>query len=107
MDNKHFEELKADMKEVKNDVSEIKTHLAVYNEQLKAHIEGVIQTRALIRLAEAELEEKIKALANKLTPVEKHVSFVHIGAKVLLYVAIGISGIFGFIKLLVELGLIK
>jgi len=45
--------------EIKQDISEIKTHLAVYNEQLKIHI------------------KRSDLLEEKLQPIENHVVMVH------------------------------
>lgn len=55
--------------EIKEDISEIKTHLAVYNEQLKIHIKRT-----------THLEERVK-------PIEKHVIAVNSFFKIVLAIA--------------------
>lgn len=51
-------------------IDSIDKNLAVYNEQLKVHIEGTIQNRKQI----AALDQKI---LDKITPVEDHVKAVN------------------------------
>jgi len=51
-------------------IDSINKNLAVYNEQLKVHIEGTIQNRKQI----AALDQKI---LDKITPVEDHVKAVN------------------------------
>ncbi len=63
---------------IQKDVSEIKTHLAVYNEQLKIHI------------------KRSELLEDKLEPVEKHVAMVS-GALKLIGVLAMIASIIGAI----------
>lgn len=64
------------------DLGEVKTHLAVYNEQLKVHIKGV------------------QTLDKRLKPVETHVLFVNTALKLLGSVA-AIMGIIELLKKLV------
>jgi len=66
---------------IQEDVTEIKTHMAVYNEQLKIHI------------------KRSDLLERKLEPVEKHVSMVN-GALKLLSVGAAIAAIIEVIFLL-------
>lgn len=51
--------------DIKDDVNEIKTHLAVYNEQLKVHIKGV------------------QILDKRLIPVEKHVIMINAAVRLI------------------------
>lgn len=47
---------------IKEDVAQINTHMAVYNEQLTQHIEGVKQAREENKILKEYVEEKIKPL---------------------------------------------
>lgn len=72
---------------IQEDIGEIKTHLAVYNEQLKVHIKA---TRML--------EEQMK-------PVQKHVQIMNLIWKILWIVSgmiVSIVGIVAAIKLIVS-----
>lgn len=57
-------------------LADIDKSVAVYNEQLKLHIEGTVQNREQLRL----FREKVEA---DLTPVKKHVVFVEVVFKAL------------------------
>jgi len=57
---------------ISDDISEIKTHLAVYNEQLKHHIKRSDQADAAVQI----LDERIK-------PIEQHVIFINNATKVI------------------------
>lgn len=61
---------------IADDISEIKTQLAVYNEQLKYHIKRSDQADSAIKL----LEERVK-------PVEKHVIFLNNVSKFIALIA--------------------
>lgn len=67
---------------IQEDVSEIKTHLAVYNEQLKIHIKGVT------------------ILEQKMVPIETHVAMVNGVLKFIGLVGVLAGIIEVFIKLL-------
>lgn len=77
-------------------LSEIDKTVAVYNEQLKLHIEGTVQNREALRLSQ-------ESIAQELSPIKKHVHMVEGGFKLLgicsLVIAImsGIVKIFGLV----------
>lgn len=50
-------------------LADMDKHLAVYNEQLRIHIEGTVQNREALN----KQEEKFSA---KLAPIEKHINMV-------------------------------
>lgn len=56
---------------ISDDISEIKTHLAVYNEQLKHHIKRSDQADAAVQL----LDQRIQ-------PIEKHVLLINYIVKI-------------------------
>lgn len=74
---------------IADDISEIKTQLAVYNEQLKYHIKRSDQADSAIKL----VDERIK-------PIEKHVLFINNVSKFMAIIGsllVGLASIYKYI----------
>lgn len=71
-----FLKIDAKLDKICDRLADIDKSVAVYNEQLKLHIEGTVQNRDQLKL----FREKVEA---DLTPVKKHVVFVEVVFKVL------------------------
>lgn len=72
----------ADKVENTNDrLNSIDKTVAVYNEQLKIHIEGTIQNRETIRILQDKLESELK-------PIKSHVSLMNNIAKIVIFVGV-------------------
>lgn len=64
------------LEKISDRLSDIDKSVAVYNEQLKLHIEGTVQNRDQLKL----FREKVEA---DMAPVKKHVIFVEVVFKAL------------------------
>ena len=68
MDEK-FQRLENKVDKIAETVSSMDKNLAVYNEQLKIHIEGTVQNRDSIKFLQTKIETEFK-------PVNKHINMV-------------------------------
>lgn len=57
--------------------SSIDTHLAVYNEQLKVHIEGVQEIKAQNKLLETYINNETKSIKKELEPIKAHIIVIN------------------------------
>ena len=74
-------------------LSSMDKNLAIYNEQLKVHIEGTIQNRDAIQLLNNKIEIEI-------SPIKKHVNMIEGGLKLIGLVGVVVGIIEGFLKII-------
>lgn len=69
----------SDVKEIKEDLNEIKTQLAVYNEQLKIHI------------------KRTEIIEQDLVPIKSHVTLMNNIAKIIIFLGL-LAGIYRSVR---------
>ena len=86
-----MDELKSDVKEIKGKVDQLVTLGAVHNHLLKEHEARSIALQKQVELNKLELDKR-------LNPVEMHVHFINIAAKIVLTLGGFILGVAGVVK---------
>lgn len=91
MDEK-FQRLENKVDKISENVSSMDKNLAIYNEQLKIHIEGTEQNRESIKFLQTKIEAEFK-------PVNKHINMVEGALKFIGAVAVLVGVVVSILKL--------
>lgn len=86
-----------------NRIDNIDKSLAVYNEQLKVHIEGVEQARLENKQLREYIDMENTKLAHKIQPIAAHVMLMKNGFKVVMFIAGAIAGVAGLVAIMLEI----